>query len=113
MTALAERGQVITLVAEAVAAGARQGPACAAISLSERTIQRWQLDQLRGDQRPMRVQEAKNRLSELERNRSLKAHCQFRRFCTVLISASHCLFVTSHLAYLKNRLVVPKSYVVP
>ena len=71
MTALAERGQVITLVAEAVAAGARQGPACAAICLSERTIQRWQRDSLRGDQRPMRVQEAKNRLSELERKRLL------------------------------------------
>ena len=71
MTALAEREQVITLVAEAVAAGARQGPACAAIALSERTMQRWQRDPLRGDQRPMRVQEAKNRLSELERKRLL------------------------------------------
>ena len=71
MTALAEREQVISLVTEAVAAGARQGPACAAISLSERTMQRWQRDSLRGDQRPMRVQEAKNRLSELERKRLL------------------------------------------
>jgi transposase InsO family protein len=71
MTALAERGQVISLVAEAVAAGARQGPACAAISLSERTIQRWQRDQSRGDQRPIRVQEPKNSLSELERKRLL------------------------------------------
>ena len=65
MTALAERGHVISLVAEAVAAGARQGPACAAISLSERTMQRWQRDQSRGDQRPLRVQEPKNSLSEL------------------------------------------------
>lgn len=71
MTALAERGQVILLVAEAVAAGARQGPACAAISLSERTMQRWQCDQSRGDQRPLRVQEPKNSFSELERKRLL------------------------------------------
>jgi hypothetical protein len=65
MTALAEREQVISLVAEAVAAGARQGPACASISLSERTIQRWQRDQSRGDQRLTRVQTPKNSLSEL------------------------------------------------
>ena len=71
MTALAEREQVISLIAEAVAAGARQGPACASISLSERTLQRWQRDQSRGDQRPTRVQTPKNSLSELERKRLL------------------------------------------
>jgi len=71
MTALTERGHVISLVAEAIAAGARQGRACAAISLSERTMQRWQRDQSRGDQRPLRVQEPKNSLSELERKRLL------------------------------------------
>lgn len=71
MTTLSERGQVLALVSEAIAAGARQGPACAAISLSERTLQRWQRDWLRGDQRPMRVQEPKNRLSVPERERLL------------------------------------------
>jgi len=45
--------------------------AAVGICLSERTIQRWQRDSLRGDQRPIRVQEAKNRLSELERKRLL------------------------------------------
>ena len=71
MTALAERDQVMTLIAEAIAAGARQGPACAAISLSQRTLQRWQSDKPRGDQRPMRLQAPKNKLSEQERERLL------------------------------------------
>ena len=71
MTALAERCQVIALVAEAITAGARQDRSCAVISLSERTLQRWQRDQLRGDQRPIRVQTPKNRLSPLERVRLL------------------------------------------
>ncbi len=71
MTSLAERNQIMALVAEAIAAGARQDRACAVISLSERTLQRWQGDKLSGDQRPARVQEPKNRLSELERKRLL------------------------------------------
>ena len=71
MTSLAERGQVMALVSEAIAAGARQDRACAAIALSERTLQRWQRDQLCGDQRPMRLQAPKNRLSVLERERLL------------------------------------------
>ena len=71
MTALAERCQVIALVAEAIAAGARQDRSCAAISLSARTLQRWQRDPLRGDQRPIRVQTPKNTLSPLERERLL------------------------------------------
>lgn len=71
MTSLAERGQVMDMVAEAVVAGARQGPACAVISLSERTLQRWQSDKSRPDQRPMRVQFPKNKLGELEREHLL------------------------------------------
>jgi len=71
MTTLSERGRVLALVSEAIAAGARQGTACAAISLSERTLQRWQRDQLCGDQRPMRLQAPKNRLSVPERERLL------------------------------------------
>ena len=67
MTALAQRGEVIALVSEAIEMGARQDRACAAICLSERTLQRWQRDTLRGDQRPMRVQTPKNKLSALER----------------------------------------------
>jgi len=71
MTPLSERDQIMALVSEALVAGARQGPACAAISLSERTLQRWQRDRLGGDQRPLRVQAPKNRLSLLERERLL------------------------------------------
>jgi putative transposase len=73
MTALPQRDEVMALVAEAVADGAGQGRACMAISLSERTLQRWQLDKAEGacDRRPARVQTPKNRLSELERQRVL------------------------------------------
>ena len=41
------------------------------ICLSERTLQRWQVDQLRGDQRPCRMQTPSNRLSVLERQKVL------------------------------------------
>ena len=71
MTSLAERGQVMTIVAQAIAVGARQDRACAAIGLSERTLQRWQSDHSRGDQRPIRVQTPGNSLSALERQRLL------------------------------------------
>ena len=71
MTTLSERGQVLALVSEAIVAGARQDRACAAISLSERTLQRWQRAPLNGDQRPMRLQAAPNKLSVLERERLL------------------------------------------
>ena len=69
MTALAERSQVMVLLTEAMAGGARQDRACAAICLSERTVQRWQRDALQGDQRPLRVQSPGNQLSVFERAR--------------------------------------------
>ena len=71
MTTLPERGQIITLIQEAMDSGARQDRACRVISLSERTLQRWQLDQTLGDQRPCRVQTPSNRLSVLERQKVL------------------------------------------
>lgn len=71
MTSLAERGQIMGLVSEAIGAGARQDRACAAICLSQRTLQRWQRDQSRGDQRPVRLQAPKNKLDPLERERLL------------------------------------------
>jgi transposase InsO family protein len=73
MTALPQRDEVMALVAEAIVAGAGQGRACEVISLSERTLQRWQNDKSKGacDRRPARVQTPKNRLSELERQRVL------------------------------------------
>jgi putative transposase len=73
MTALPERDQVMAMVAEAIVAGARQERACEVISLSERTLQRWQNDQDEGacDRRPARIQTPKNKLDELERRRLL------------------------------------------
>lgn len=63
MTSLAERGQIIAMVQEAMDSGARQDQACTVINLNERTLQRWQVDQSRGDQRPERVQTPTNRQS--------------------------------------------------
>ena len=71
MTALAERVQIMGLVAEAIDAGARQERACAAIALSHRTLQRWKRDRTRGDQRPLRIHAPKSRLTRLERERLL------------------------------------------
>lgn len=71
MTSLAERDQIMTLVSEAIVAGARQDRACTLIGLSRRTLQRWQHDQSRGDQRPVRLQAPKNKLDPLERERLL------------------------------------------
>jgi len=73
MTTLPERDQVMAMVTEAIGAGARQERACEAISLSERTLQRWHLDRVEGacDRRPARMQMPKNKLDELERRRLL------------------------------------------
>jgi transposase InsO family protein len=71
MTPLVERGQIITMVQEAMDSGARQDRACTVISLSERTLQRWQVDQALGDQRPCRVQTPSNKLSVVERQKVL------------------------------------------
>lgn len=72
MTTLVERCHIITMVQEAMNSGARQDRACAVISLSERTLQRWQVDQSRGDQRPERMQTPTNSLSALEREHLLR-----------------------------------------
>lgn len=72
MTVLSQRGQIIELVAAAVAAGARQEQACEVIGLSGRTLQRWKMDGAdAGDRRPTRLQKPANKLSELERERML------------------------------------------
>ena len=71
MTTLPERGEIIAMVQDAMNSGARQNRACAVISLSERTLQRWQLDQTLGDQRSCRVQTPSNKLSVLERKHVL------------------------------------------
>jgi len=61
----------MALIMEAMAAGARQNRACAAISLNKRTLQRWQSGKSTGDARPLRVQLPKNKLSFLERKHLL------------------------------------------
>ena len=70
MTTLTVRNEVISLINESIASGARQERACAAINLSERTLQRWQNDVQRevqrGDQRPARIQTPKNQLTAAE-----------------------------------------------
>jgi len=71
MTSLAERSQIITLVQEAMHAGARQDRASTVINLNARTLQRWQMDQSRGDQRPCRTQTPTNKLSVRERQHVL------------------------------------------
>lgn len=68
MTSLSERNQIILLLDEAVASGARQARACAVILISCRTLQRWKNEHSPiGDQRPTRLQKPANQLSEFER----------------------------------------------
>lgn len=71
MTSLTARSSIMSLVDEAVAAGANQGRACAAIGMSERTLQRWRRAPLQADQRSTRVQQPANKLDESERQRIL------------------------------------------
>jgi putative transposase len=71
MTLLTARHSIMGLVDEAVAAGASQRRACAAIGMSERTLQRWRSAPAVADCRTTRVQQPVNRLSELERERIL------------------------------------------
>ena len=67
MTGLAARKPILDLVADAVAAGARQQRACAVIGMNARTLQRWRSDPTVGDRRPARVQQPINKLDDLER----------------------------------------------
>jgi putative transposase len=75
MTSPIERTQIIGLVRECIAQGARQIKACGVIDLSARTLQRWErdrgLDEPRGDLRPARIQASANQFSEVERARLL------------------------------------------
>ena len=68
MTAFEERQQIIALVQEATVAGARLAPACAALGLSARTLQRWQAGETLGrDQRPLRTYAPPHKLTAAER----------------------------------------------
>lgn len=67
MTSLPQRQTLLALIDQAIAAGARQARASAVVGLSCRTLQRWRTTCASGDQRPLRVQQAHNQLSGLER----------------------------------------------
>ena len=72
MISASDRSNVIELIDEAVAAGARQGAACRELGLQERTLQRWRcspVDGRPGALRPVPV----NKLSEVERRAVLDA----------------------------------------
>lgn len=71
MTSLTVRTEMLSLLKEAVDAGARQSRACEIIGLPERTLQRWRRCPDDGDRRPMRVQSPPNQLTGLERQRIL------------------------------------------
>ena len=71
MTALTARNTIMSLVEEAIAAGASQQRACATIGMSERTLQRWRQRPSVADRRTDRVQQPSNKLSDLERQRIL------------------------------------------
>ena len=68
MTGHEERKQVIVLLNESIAAGARQAQACDVLGLSERTLQRWWTgDTVNCDQRPLRDYQPPHKLTEIER----------------------------------------------
>lgn len=71
MTSLTQRQSLVSLINEAVTAGARQAQACDVVGLSPRTLQRWKTDLEQGDQRSQRIQHPRNRFNEIERQRIL------------------------------------------
>lgn len=71
MTSLAQRQNIMSLIDEAITAGARQALVCRVVGLSSRTLQRWHSDPNQGDRRPERVHAPQNRFNDLERQRIL------------------------------------------
>lgn len=72
MTSAADRREMVALIDEAMASGARQAAACAELGLDPRTLQRWTSpeDDLRVDGRPCAARPVPaNRLTEAERDR--------------------------------------------
>ena len=71
MTPAQDRRHIVTLIAEATAAGASLTAACAALGLSPRTLQRWNdpAGGIREDRRPDAARPVpRNKLSEVERD---------------------------------------------
>jgi len=85
MTSAADRREMVALVDEAVAAGARQAAACAELDLDARTFQRWKCPDggVREDRRPVVERPVPaNRLSEAERDR-IVATCNTPEFASL------------------------------
>jgi len=68
MTVLEEREQVLDLLKESIAAGARQALACEVMGLSARTVQRWLSGEtIQSDQRTVRDYQPPHKLTDMER----------------------------------------------
>lgn len=72
MTSPAARANIIAMIDEAVASGARPYSASRIVGLSLRTLQRWQLAGNEPDGRTTRVQNPRNQLTPPERERILE-----------------------------------------
>ena len=84
MISTPDRQTAVTLINEAVTAGARRAKACAELEISERTLRRWTKDgQLRVDQRPFVARpEPANKLSAEERAAVLEV-CNSKEFSSL------------------------------
>jgi len=82
------RQTAVTLINEAVTAGARRAKACAELEISDRTLRRWTKNgQVRSDQRPLVPRpEPANKLSAVERTAVL-AVCNSEEFASLPPSA--------------------------
>ena len=73
MTSLQIRNEILNLIEQAVFSGARKERACEIAGLAVRNLQRWQRELQShpelGDKRTVRLQQPKNQLSELERQK--------------------------------------------
>ena len=71
MTTAADRREIVALIDEAIAGGARQAAACAEIGINPRTFQRWKMPngEVQEDQRPLAERPPPaNKLSAAERD---------------------------------------------
>lgn len=68
----AEREEILTLVDEAIAGGARRSRCCEVVGLDERTLQRWRGSELGEDGRHGPTTEPANKLSASERARMIE-----------------------------------------
>ena len=84
MISTPDRQTAISLVNEAITAGARRAKACSELQISERTVRRWTKDgEVRPDQRPLVARpEPANKLSPLERKAVLDV-CNSKEFSSL------------------------------